>query len=331
VPISKNKGAPTIGDIADLVGVSRSSVSRAFGKPELLSEDTVKKIRKAAEKLGYFPNQAARALSTGRPGNLAIVVPDIANAFFPPLIRAAQLAADSHGMSLFLGDSGEDPAREFTLLNRLVVQTEGFVLVSSRMPDKKIKEIAEKHPLVLINRDISGISRVLIDTSPGVEAAVVHLSEIKHKKIAYVGGPSVSWSEQQRRRAVRRAAEREGLTVEYVRSGHATFDAGREAASAVIAAKASAAIAFDDVVAHGLLAGLNELGYRVPQDISVIGCDDVLGAATYPALTSVSARHIEAGRMAIEMLLNMIEEPTISNVRIALDTKLVVRATTAPR
>ncbi|MCU1226525.1 MAG: transcriptional regulator, LacI family [Edaphobacter sp.] len=331
MPISKNKGAPTIGDIADLVGVSRSSVSRAFGKPELLSEDTVKKIRKAAEKLGYFPNQAARALSTGRPGNLAIVVPDIANAFSPPLIRAAQLAADSHGMSLFLGDSGEDPAREFTLLNRLVVQTEGFVLVSSRMPDKKIKEIAEKHPLVLINRDISGISRVLIDTSPGVEAAVVHLAEIKHKKIAYVGGPSVSWSEQQRRGAVRRAAEREGLTVEYVRSGHATFDAGREAASAVIAAKASAAIAFDDVVAHGLLAGLNELGYRVPQDISVIGCDDVLGAATYPALTSVSARHIEAGRMAIEMLLNMIEEPTISNVRIALDTKLVVRATTAPR
>jgi LacI family transcriptional regulator len=234
-------------------------------------------------------------------------------------------------MSLFLGDSGEDPAREFTLLSRLVVQTEGFVLASSRMPDKKIKEIAEKHPLVLINRDISGISRVLIDTSTGVDAAVVHLAEIKHKKIAYVGGPSISWSEQQRRAAVRRAAEREGLTVEYVRSGHATFDAGREAAGAVVAAKASAAIAFDDVVAHGLLAGLNELGHRVPQDISVIGCDDVLGAATYPALTSVSARHIEAGRMAIEMLLNMIEEPTISNVRIALDTKLVVRATTAPR
>ena len=97
-------------------------------------------------------------------------------------------------MSLFLGDSSEDPAREFTLLNRLVVQTEGFVLVSSRMPDKKIKEIADKHPLVLINRDISGISRVLIDTSTGVEAAVVHLAEIKHKKIAYVGGPSISWS-----------------------------------------------------------------------------------------------------------------------------------------
>lgn len=331
MPISKNRAAaPTIGDIADLVGVSRSTVSRAFGRPDLLSEETVKKIRQAAEKLGYFPNQAAKALSTGRPGNLAIVVPDIANAFFPPLIRAAQLAADSRGMSLFLGDSSEDPVREFTLLNRLVVQTEGFVLASSRMTDKKIKEIAEKHPLVLINRDVAGISRVLIDTSTGVEAAVVHLAQIKHRKIAYVGGPSISWSEQQRRGAVRRVAEREGLAVEYVRPGLATFGAGREAASAVVASKASAAIAFDDVVAHGLLAGLNELGYRVPEDISVIGCDDVLGAATYPALTSVSARHVEAGRMAIEMLLNMIEEPTISNVRIALDTKLVLRATTAP-
>jgi LacI family transcriptional regulator len=331
VPISKNRATPTIGDIAELVGVSRSTVSRAFGRPDLLSEDTVKKIQKAAEKLGYFPNQAARALSTGRSGNLAIVVPDIANAFFPPLIRAAQLAADSRGMSLFLGDSNEDPEREFILLNRLAVQTEGSVLASSRMQDKQIKEIAAKHPLVLINRDVAGISRVLIDTSPGVEAAVAHLGQMKHQKIAYVGGPSVSWSEQQRRSAVKRAAARTKLTVEYVRSGHATFDAGREAAAAVIAVKASAAIAFDDVVAHGLLAGLNELGYRVPQDVSVIGCDDVLGAETYPALTSVSARHVEAGRMAVEMLLNMIEEPTISNVRIALDTKLVLRSTTAPR
>ena len=322
---------PTIGDIADMVGVSRSTVSRAFGRPDLLSEETVRKIRKAAEKLGYFPNQAAKALSTGRPGNLAIVVPDIANAFFPPLIRAAQLAADSSGMSLFLGDSNEDPEREFTLLNRLVMQTEGIVLASSRMPEKKIREIAAKHPLVLINRDVRGISRVLIDTAPGVEEAVAHLAQRKHRRIAYVGGPSVSWSEQQRRGAVKRAAARGKIAVEYVLSGHATFEAGRAASGAVIAAKATAAIAFDDVVAHGLLAGLNERGYRVPQDVSVIGCDDVLAAETYPALTSVSARHIEAGRMAIEMLRNMIEEPTISNVRIALDTKLVLRSTTAPR
>jgi DNA-binding LacI/PurR family transcriptional regulator len=328
---TSKKRTPTIGDIADLVGVSRATVSRAFGRPDLLSSETVEKIKKAAERLGYFPNQAARALSTGRRGNLAIVVPDIANAFFPPLIRAAELASDSRGMSLFLGDSNEDPEREFTLLSKLVVQTDGFVLASSRMPDKKIEEIAGKHPLVLINRDVAGISRVLIDTSSGVDAAVVHLAKNKHRKIAYVGGPSASWSEQQRRSTVRRAAAREGLSVEYVRSGHATFDAGRESAKAVIAAKVSAVIAFDDVVAHGLLAGLNELGHRVPQDVSVIGCDDVLGAATYPALTSVSARHVEAGRMAIEILLNMIEEPTISNVRIALDTKLVVRATTAQR
>jgi DNA-binding LacI/PurR family transcriptional regulator len=331
VSASKSKSVPTIGDIADVVGVSRSTVSRAFGRPDLLGADTVKKIQKAAEKLGYFPNQAARALSTGRSGNLAIVVPDIANAFFPPLIRAAQLAADNFGMSLLLGDSNEDPAREFTLLNRLVVQAEGLVLVSSRMPNKKIKEIAGKHPLVLINRDVSGISRVLIDTSSGVEDAVAHLAQTKHRRIAYVGGPSVSWSEQQRSRAVRRAAAREGLAVEYIGRGYATFDAGREAAGAVIAARASAAVAFDDVVAHGLLAGLNELGYRVPQDVSVIGCDDVLGAETYPALTSVSARHMEAGRIAVEMLLKMIEDPTSSDVRITLDTKLVLRATTAPR
>lgn len=328
VPRERSKAAPTIDDIATIVGVSRSTVSRAYSRPELLSPETVEVIRKVATELGYYPNQVARALSTGRHGNLAIVVPDIANAFFPPLIRAAQLAADNRGMSLFLGDSDEDPAREFTLLSRLMVQTEGFVLASSRMKDDRIREIAAKHPLVLINRDVPGIARVLIDTTTGVEMAVERLVQYGHKRIAYVGGPSTSWSEGQRRHAVRKTAARHGISVEFLKSGLATFAAGEEAAESVIAAKTTAAIAFDDVVAHGLLAGLYACGRRVPDDISVVGCDDVLGARTFPALTSVSSRHVEAGRIAVEILLGMITSRTISDARIVLETQLVERSTT---
>jgi len=323
--------APTISDVAEVLGVSRSTVSRAYSRPDLLNPATVKTIHATAAKLGYKPNQVARALSTGRHGNLAIIVPDIANPFFPPLLRAAQVAADDAGFSLFLGDSDEDATREAVLLEKLMMQTEGFVLASSRMADQKIKEMAARHPLVLVNRDIPGIPRVLIDTASGVDAAVMHLAELGHKRLVYVSGPAASWSDQQRRQAVKRAALRLKLTIEQVPAVRPTFDAGKAVTMAVLKTKATAAITFDDFVAQGLLSGLDEQDMSVPGDFSVIGCDDVLGASTHPALTSIFAPCKEAGRMAVEMLLSILQSGKMTDLRCVLDTQLVVRATTAPR
>src|SRR5215212_11112853 len=107
---------PTISQVAKAAGVSPATVSRTFNRPELLSHATLKRVRGVAEKLGYVPNQVARALSTGRAGNIALIVPDIANPFFPPLIRAAQAHADRVGYAVFLGDSDEQPEREEVLL-----------------------------------------------------------------------------------------------------------------------------------------------------------------------------------------------------------------------
>src|SRR5215470_3528997 len=128
MPPTKPLPAPTISDVAKAAGVSTSTVSRAFSRPEMLLEETVAQVRSVATQLGYLPNPMARALSTGRQGNIAIVVPDIANPFFPPLLRAAQTTADAAGFSVFLGDSYEDPARELRLVNKLVMQVEGFIL-----------------------------------------------------------------------------------------------------------------------------------------------------------------------------------------------------------
>jgi DNA-binding LacI/PurR family transcriptional regulator len=331
VPPKSNNRAPTISDVAKAVGVSRSTVSRAYSRPHLLTDETVQAVHAAAAKLRYKPNQVARALSTGRHGNIAIVVPDIANPFFPPLLRAAQVAADGGGFSLFLGDSDEDPARESVLLDRLIMQTEGFVLASSRMPDKKIQEFAALHPLVLINRDTPGIPRVLIDTGSGIDEAVAHLAGLGHKRLVYVGGPAASWSDQQRRLSTQKAAARQKLVMESVAAGRATFAEGKAVTTAVLKTKATAAITFDDFLAQGLLAGLAEQGVSVPRDFSVIGCDDVLGAVTYPPLTSISSRCSEAGRMAMEMLLSILQNGQMIDLRCVLDTQLVVRSTTAQR
>ena len=321
---------PTIRQVAETAGVSRATVSRAFTRPAMLSEATVRHVRAAAERLGYVPNQVARALSTGRAGNVALIVPDVANPFFPPLIRAAQLRADKAGFCVFLGNSDEDAAREDRLVSRLLGQVEGIVLASSRMAEDRIRLHALRRPLVLVNRDVDGITRVLIDTNPGVAAAMAHLAELGHRRIAYVSGPSASWSNAQRRKAIRREAAARGLETVALPARHPTYEAGRLAAAQLVASGASAAIAFDDLVAQGLIAGLSDIGLAVPASFSVVGCDDVLGETTHPKLTTISARCADAGEVAVDLLLNRLAASAPGEVRYKLDSSLVVRGTTGP-
>ncbi|MFC6645320.1 LacI family DNA-binding transcriptional regulator [Granulicella cerasi] len=326
--MAREKRLPTISDVAKLAQVSRATVSRAFGRPELIGEETVKRVLRAAKELGYQPNQTARALSTGRHTNIAIVVPDVANPFFPPLIRAAQAGADAAGYSVFLGDSDEDADREHTLTQRLALQVEGFILASSRMQDEQISELAERRPLVLVNRDTRGIPRVLIDAAAGIHAAVEHLAQLGHRRIVYVSGPSNSWSDQERRRALKRAVRKAGMESVAIGARRASFEAGRQVVAEVRGTGATAAITFDDLVAHGLLAGLLEHGVSVPREFSVIGCDDVLGASTFPALTSISARCDAAGQIAFDLLMKAMQGAESADVRCVLESRLAVRATT---
>lgn len=322
--------APTIRDVAEAAGVSTATISRAFSRPGLLKQETVSRVHAVAARLRYRANPLARALSTGRQGNTAIVVPDVANPFFPPLLRAAQATADRAGYSVFLGDSDEDVVREQRLGEKLMMQVEGFILASSRMRDKEILEIGRRLPVVLINHDTPGISRVLIDTVPGIDAAVSHLVGLNHRGLVYVSGPAASWSDQQRRRAVARAARRTGVRIHLVHARRPTFDAGKSSADTILRTGATAAITFDDFVAHGLLAGLQGRGLQVPRDFSVIGCDDVLGAVTYPALTSVSVRCDEAGHVAADLLLKLLQTGLrTADTRCVLETKLVIRDTTS--
>ena len=325
----RSKTRPTISQVAALAGVNRSTVSRAFTRPDMLSPETVERIMQAARDMGYVPNHTARALSTGRHGNIALIVPDVANPFFPPLIRAAQQELDRRDFCLFLGNSDEDPKQEDRLVGRLAGQVEGLILASSRLPDERVRAHAATRPLVLVNRDITGIPRVLIDSGSGVGEAVAHLARLGHHRIAYVSGPATSWSNRQRLDAVRQASERLGLRHVVIATATPSYDAGAAVAAEVLDSGVTAAVAFDDLIAHGLLGGLAERGVAVPSAFSVIGCDDVLGAATYPPLTSVSNRSAEAGRAALFMLMEMLSNRATRDDRQALETHLVIRETTA--
>jgi LacI family transcriptional regulator len=322
--------APTIRQVADLAGVSRATVSRAFSQPHLLSNDTVAKVHAVAQRLGYAPNQVARALSTGRAGNVALIVPDITNPFFSALIRGAQARARSRGYAMFLGDSDETPELEDLVLTKLAPQVEGFVLVSSRLPDERILEHAARRPLILVNRDVARIPRLLIDTGSSYAEAVEKLATLGHRSIAYVAGPPASWSNRQRERAVMKAAKALGLKVSRISAAKPTYEDGMACTDEVLRTGATAALAFDDVTAHGIMAGLANRGLSVPADFSLVGCDGVLAAMMYPPLTSVTIKCGEVGEKAIDLLLDLLGDSPPSAKSILLPTELIVRASIAP-
>ena len=334
LPVARREGrrtAPTIKVVAATAGVSTSTVSRVFSRPHLLKESTVAHVTEVARQLGYVPHHAARALSTGRLGMIAVVVPDIANPFFPPVIRTAQAHASTRGVSTVVGDTDEDPAKELALLTELERRTDGVVLVSSRLPEEVVRELAQRGPLVLVNRDVPGVPRILVDSAPGIREAVDHLAGLGHRHVAYVSGPAGSWSDEQRRDAVRERCAALGVTATVLRAHRPEHDEGRAAAAEVLAAGATAAVAFDDALAQGVLAGMAECGVAVPGQVSIIGCDDILAATTYPPLTTVHGRGGEAGRLAVELLMELVESPDAErDRRRLLPSNLVIRASTGP-
>ncbi|PCI54263.1 MAG: LacI family transcriptional regulator [Alphaproteobacteria bacterium] len=325
--VSKRR-RPTINQVAKEVGVSKATVSRAFSRADMLSKETVERVLKVAREIGYVPNQAARALSTGQHGNIGLIVPDIANPFIPPLISTVQSQSEEADYCVFLGNSDELPEREDRLAKRFSGQVEGLILVSSRLSDDRIRHYAAELPVILVNRDLEGIPRILIDSAVGVTEAMAHLASLGHKHIVYVSGPPKSWSNTQRKKTVKSQGKRLNLQTTNIAANPPSYEAGFKVVEKIVASGATAAIAFDDIIAQGLLAGLASMGIETPGQFSVIGCDDVLGAVTYPQLTSISSAAGEAGRIAARTCIELLENKAMSDIRYVLDTHLVIRDTT---
>ncbi|MCX5515388.1 LacI family DNA-binding transcriptional regulator [Kaistia algarum] len=324
----RGTGTLNIRIVAKEAGVSQATVSRAFSQPDMLAPATVEKVLETARLLGYVPNQVARALSTGRSGNVALILPDVTNPFFSALMRGAQAAAHKRGYATFLGDTDETAALENLLLTKLAVQVDGFVLASPRQNEESIRKHAARRPLVVINRDLEGIARVLVDTAGGFSDAVKLLADLGHKTLAYVGAPRGSWSNQQRAAAVESAGAALGLQVFQVDAVRPSHQAGQDCVDQVLAAGATAALAVDDAVAQGMIAGLANRGLSVPEDFSVVGCDDVIATTTYPQLTTVNAHCALAGRQAVDLLLDSLLATGQPGGSLVLVGELIVRGTT---
>ncbi|MDO5605369.1 MAG: LacI family DNA-binding transcriptional regulator [Paracoccus sp. (in: a-proteobacteria)] len=328
--VDDKRGRVTIRDVAEAAGVDRSTVSRAFTRPQMIRPETTEHVLSVAKRMGYSPNRLARALSTGRAANLALVVHDLTNPFIPRLIMGVQREADRSGYCIFIGNADENPRDEARLMSRFAGQVEGTILVSSRLDPETVEGFARSGPVILVNRDLAGLPRVLVDYTRGVSQAVRHLTGLGHRRIAYVGGPESSWSNSVRLDAVRDAIAAEGGELVLVPAGKASFHAGLGMAEPILGSGTTAAIAFDDILAQGILAGLHARGVDVPRQYSLIGCDDILGEMTHPALTSITTRAEDTGSAAVRLMIDRIATPDAVPERHLLTTHLVLRRTTAP-
>lgn len=327
-------GRPTIYSIAQELGIHASTVSRAFNRPDMVRPEVRELVLAKAQEVGYEPNAAARGLTTGHTGLLGLLIPDIENPFFAPVVRSIQRAAQQSGLKVLLMDSEREASSEPGLLAQVRSQVDGFVLVSPRSSPRHLVEAVRDTPLVLVNRVNPGTASVVINNDSAIRGAGDHLLARGHRRFALLRGPAQSWAAGRRTRTVRSWARGVGVELMEVGPLEALFDGGLGAAAQLRDSGATAVLAFDDLMACGTIVGLVQLGCSVPDDISVLGCDDVLLARTFgPPLSTIAAPFNEIGPSTLEALHHMRATPSGDRgaaPQIQLDGRLVLRASTGP-
>lgn len=323
----------TLADVAQAVGMSASTVSRALSGTAKVNDATREKIVRTAREMGYEPNQVARSLTSGRTDLIGLIVPDIANPFFPPIIKAVQARARARGKTVLISDVDEDMSDELLRSRLMRKQVDGLIVVSPRTSEASLAEMGRLAPIVFVNREVDGATNVIVDATEGMQDAVEHLSSLGHRTICYLNGPRRSWSNRQRQAAVRTACEVHGFELVEFGPFEAQMQSGYRAADLVRSKGITAVIAYDDLIALGLMSRLHELGVRVGPDLSVIGIDDSpMAEMSYPALSSIHVPGVRAGATAVDAVLDLLDRPAeeAEHRTIQLDTRLIIRASTAP-
>jgi DNA-binding LacI/PurR family transcriptional regulator len=319
---------PTIYDVARAAGVATSTVSRAFSNPQRVSASTREQVLAVASELGYRPNPHARALLSGRHHTIAMVVSDITNPHYFELIRGAELRAKMSEFTLVLVNAEESPRIEYDQIQRLVPSVDGFVLAASRLPDENLRQLTGQRPVVLMNRQLEGLASVVLDHHRGCRQIVEHLTSLGHRHLVYLAGPDNSWMAATRWAALEAAARDLGVTAQRVGPFTPRVSQGGAAADGALNTGATAFVAHNDLLAIGMLRRLTERSVKVPDEVSVVGFDNIFAAdLCTPSLTTLGGSHAEVGRTAVDLLLESVapDRRTSPPPQVALPTDLILR------
>ncbi|MFI5930799.1 LacI family DNA-binding transcriptional regulator [Actinoplanes sp. NPDC051494] len=325
--------APTIYDVARLAGVAASTVSRAFSRPGRVATGTVDRIKAAATELGYRTNAMARALPTGRTSMIALIVTDVTDPETAELLRGAQEAAGEAGWTTVVADAQDDGPSQREALERALSSVDGAVVAAPHAPDEALRELAAHRPVMLLDRRLTGLPSVVPDIQDGMRRTVAHLAGLGHGLVTYVAGPADAWADGMRRRALRQAGCEFGVQSRRIGPFPPTVAGGMTAAGELLHRPTTAVIAYDDLIAIGLIRALTARGIQVPGEVSVVGFGNVAAAALIsPGLTTVGSPLREMGAMGVRNLLALLDDagPRPAD-QVSLPTRLVLRGSTAAR
>ncbi|GAB4562965.1 MAG: substrate-binding domain-containing protein [Anaerolineae bacterium] len=324
----------TIADVAREAGVSMMTVSRVINRKGDVSEETAARVMEAIERLGFRPSSIARSLATRRTKTLGLVMPDVANAFFADVARGAEHKAYAEGYSIFLCNTEESVERELAVLASLEEKrVDGLVLCSSRLSDEELAEVLPRFPsVVLVNRTWArdDTLSVIVDDEAGSRVATRHLIATGHRAIGFLVGPPQSFSGRRRMAGYETVLKEEGIDLNpaWIRRCLPMVDAAEVAAQRLLTEhpELDALLCYNDLVAVGALKACRELGRRVPEDLAVVGFDDIpLAELVTPPLTTCRVPRYELGVQAMDLLLRRINGEPIPSPQIVLQPELVIR------
>ncbi len=312
------------------------TVSRVINNKGFTSVETKKKVLEAIKELDYKPNILARSLVTKESRFITIVLPDIANPFFPEMVKEAEDIARRNKYIILLGDTEgrKEIEKEYSeaAINRM---SDGIILVAPRMDDESIIKINDKIPMVLVDRPIEckDIAQINIDNFTGAVLAMEHLIGLGHKQIGFLSGSRDIPASLEREKGYVKTLKKYDMTSQnkLIIEGDWSFKSGRDAFDNFFSSQPvpTAIFASNDLMALGLIQRAQEMNIKIPKDLSIVGFDDILMAALVnPPLTTVRQPRLKMGKIAIELLINKLQKKLDIKNNILLKNKLIIRNST---
>ena len=330
--------AATMKDVALQANVSTATVSRALMKPEKVSQATRNRVEQAALEVGYLPQLQGRNMKRNESRTILVIVPDICDPFFSEVIRGIEVTAAAQGYLVLIGDCAHQNQQEKTFIDLIITkQIDGMLLLGSRLPfDASIEEQGNLPPMVMANEFAPelGLPTVHIDNLTASFNAVNYLHELGHQRIGCIAGPEEMPLCHYRLQGYVQALRRCGITVDphYIARGNFTFEAGSTALEQLLALPQppTAVFCHSDIMALGALSYAKRRGLKIPDDLSIIGFDNIsLAEFCDPPLTTVSQPRFDIGREAMLLLLNQLSGQVVDSGSRLLDCELIIRGSTS--
>jgi len=327
----------TIEDVAAAAGVSRQTVSRAMNDKGEISPETKERVLKAIQDLGYQPNRLAQGMVTQRTKTVGLVMPDITNLFFPEVSRGVQDASRLHDYNVLLCNTDDRPEEEIRVLHSLAAQrVDGIFMIGSVADDPTLTRFADSYsPIVMLNRFFAhpNVSLIIVDNERGAFLAVEHLIAQGHRTIGMLAASIFSRSLVRRVRGYEEALKHYGIAVDrrLIVGETPILQGGYNAMQELMRAhpEVTAVFTYNDLMGLGAMRAVRDLGKRVPEDIALIGFDNIgMASMATPSLSSIHVDKYAIGQKAMNRILDMLDRPDDSFATIEVGVELIQREST---